>query len=163
MVDLLFLLIGVCICVIGFIWVYITHKPFQTPYIAQPSLLTKNELRFYSTLSRSIDWEEHTIMLKVRMWDVVDVAPHIKQKFSYQTKIQAKHLDFVICDNDTFQPLLVVELDDRSHFSEDAKKRDQEKDEALRFAGIPIVRFMTGKDDKFDHVQKQISFVLYKK
>jgi hypothetical protein len=34
-----------------------------------------------------------------------------------------------------------VELDDRSHFREVARRRDAKKDAVLRAAGIPVVRF----------------------
>ena len=55
-------------------------------------------------------------------------------------KISQKHLDFVLLDPQTLIPVMAVELDDSSHKSSAAKKRDDVKDKALRDAGLKLVR-----------------------
>jgi very-short-patch-repair endonuclease len=54
-------------------------------------------------------------------------------------------VDFVICDPETTRPLLVIELDDRSHRDKAAQRRgfDAWKDQALRAAGMPAYRAPT--------------------
>lgn len=54
-------------------------------------------------------------------------------------KIKAKHVDFVLCDSIQIQPLLAIELDDRSHQRKDRQDRDIFVDKAFRSAGVPIV------------------------
>ncbi len=46
--------------------------------------------------------------------------------------------DYCLCDKD-FNPVLVLELDDRSHLYH--KERDIKRDTLLNSAGIPVIRF----------------------
>ena len=57
----------------------------------------------------------------------------------YFHKIAQKHVDFVICDQNLYV-LFAIELDDSSHETKDAKKRDRLKDKAFAAAGIPLKR-----------------------
>jgi hypothetical protein len=54
-------------------------------------------------------------------------------------RIQAKCVDFVLCEAHDFAPRLVIELDDRSHDRPDRRERDAFVDEVLASAGIPIL------------------------
>ena len=58
----------------------------------------------------------------------------------YQNYINAKHIDFVLCDPDTVRQLLAIELDDSSHQRSDRRSRDIFVDDALRAAGLPLLR-----------------------
>ena len=48
----------------------------------------------------------------------------------YFHKIAQKHVDFVICDQDLYV-LFAIELDDSTHETRDARKRDHLKDKAF--------------------------------
>jgi len=62
-----------------------------------------------------------------------------KQYMKYFHKIAQKHVDFVIFDKDLYV-LFAIELDDSTHETKDAKKRDHLKDKAFAAAGIPLKR-----------------------
>jgi very-short-patch-repair endonuclease len=49
-------------------------------------------------------------------------------------------VDFVLCDLHSTAPLLVIELDDRSHARARSESRDRFKDAVLKAAGLPIYR-----------------------
>ena len=49
--------------------------------------------------------------------------------------------DLVIADVATGNPVLVIELDDKTHRREDRQARDVLVNEVLRAAGIPVIRF----------------------
>lgn len=49
-------------------------------------------------------------------------------------------VDFVLCERDTFTPLLVIELDDSSHNRADRQARDDFKNNVLSAAGLPLLR-----------------------
>ena len=53
--------------------------------------------------------------------------------------LTGKCVDFVICDKETMQTLLVIELDDKSHSRRERKTRDAFVDKTLQSAGIPIL------------------------
>ncbi|MDP3511705.1 MAG: DUF2726 domain-containing protein [Sulfuritalea sp.] len=55
-------------------------------------------------------------------------------------RIASKYVDFVVCLTD-FTVVAVVELDDKSHARPDRVRADTTKDNALRLAGHPILRF----------------------
>jgi hypothetical protein len=52
-----------------------------------------------------------------------------------------KTVDFVIVNHSTMTPLLVLELDDKSHERLDRKIRDQFVDEVLTSVGLPILHW----------------------
>jgi hypothetical protein len=60
-----------------------------------------------------------------------------------RNRIDRKHVDFVICEARTMQPLLAIELDDASHERADRIARDAFVDRVFEVAGLPLlhVRF----------------------
>ena len=109
----------------------------HSPYKAKP-ILTKREYSFYRILKREADARQLLICPKVGLKDLMDVTNR-RHFFRYFGKISQKHVDFVICDRN-LNVLFAVELDDRSHDTEDARKRDRFKDNAFRAAKIPLKR-----------------------
>ena len=109
----------------------------RLPYEAKP-LLTKREYAFYRLLKREADARGFLICPKVGLKDLMEVTD--KTNFlQYFRKISQKHVDFVICDKN-LRVLFAVELDDSSHDTADARKRDLFKDQAFRAAKIPLKR-----------------------
>ena len=79
---------------------------------------------------------------QVRLADMLDIeATDRSQHFRALNQVASKSVDFVIADVVTGNPVLVIELDDRSHRRKDRQTRDAFVNEVLREAGIPIVRF----------------------
>lgn len=109
----------------------------RLPYEAKP-ILTKREYTFYRLLKREADARGLLICPKVGLKDLMDVTDR-RNFLQYFRKISQKHVDFVICDKN-LRVLFAVELDDSSHDTEDAKKRDQFKDQAFKAAKIPLKR-----------------------
>lgn len=109
------------------------------PYEKRTRLLTEAELAFYRVLHSATagDWP---LFAMVRLADLIQVKPQSPSAQTWQNKIQAKHLDFVLCDPDTLEAKLAIELDDASHEKPDRKVRDAFVDEALGAAGLPILR-----------------------
>lgn len=58
---------------------------------------------------------------------------------SYLGKIQSKHVDFVLCDQD-LRIKAILELDDNSHNQQDRKERDLFVDEVLQSVGYRVIR-----------------------
>jgi Protein of unknown function (DUF2726) len=58
----------------------------------------------------------------------------------YGARASGMHLDFVLADAEGLQPLLVIELDDRSHRRADVRRRDEFKNAAIAAASVPLVR-----------------------
>ena len=78
------------------------------------------------------------LMAKVRLLDLLEpVKGNPKQK-SYFWKVQAKHVDFVLCDK-KLVARCVIELDDSSHDTPERKARDEFVDEALQSVGYAVI------------------------
>lgn len=114
------------------------------PYSARP-LLTKREYKFYLLLRREAAKRKMIICPKVGLKDLLEVDSR-KQYMKYFRQIAQKHVDFVLCDED-LHVLFALELDDSSHDTKKAKKRDAFKDRAFRAAGIPLKRIRNFDED----------------
>ena len=102
-------------------------------------LLTKNEWYEYKKLKRFANEKDLQVCPKVRLLDLVEPrkgAEHYKSLFY---KIQAKHVDFLICDQD-LHIKAVVELDDNSHKKTDRQERDRFVDQVLTSCGYKVIR-----------------------
>jgi len=111
----------------------------RMPYVARERLVTKAELRFYKSLQKAVldDWE---IFAMVRIADILRVEQGIKNRRGWLNKILAKHVDFVLCDPNSLEIVMGIELDDSSHQRADRIERDRFVDRAFESAGIPLLR-----------------------
>ena len=83
---------------------------------------------------------KYSVLAKVRLADIVTVARGDEHWQSQFNRISSKHADFVLCALESFEPLLVIELDDASHDRTDAQQRDMVKSKALEAARVPLLR-----------------------
>lgn len=102
-------------------------------------LLTKNEWYAHKKLKKIADRKGLIICPKVRMLDIVEPRKGEKDYKSLFYKIQAKHLDFVIC-NQGMHILGVLELDDNSHDQKNRQDRDSFVDQVLESVGYKVIR-----------------------
>ena len=61
-------------------------------------------------------------------------------------KIQSKHVDFVICDQNLYIKA-IVELDDKSHDQPDRQERDRFVDDVLTSVGYTVIRTRAVTED----------------
>lgn len=133
-----------------FIAFLIKHKPKKDeyypnndkfyPYNLRP-FLSENEFKFYKALEPIANRYNYIIMAKVRLADLVEVKKGFNNSeyYSYFGKIKSKHVDFVFCDNITIDPVLIIEVDDKSHNRPDRIKRDQFIDNLFNEVNLTIL------------------------
>ncbi len=113
--------------------------PFERKY-----LLTKNEYFFYKELKKIADKYNLVVLSKIRFADIVQVKnSEIESKSEWYSnfgKIKSRHIDFALANPDNLFVMLIIELDDNSHYSESAKKRDSFIDAVLEKCGYKIIR-----------------------
>lgn len=100
------------------------------------NLLTPNEQRFFYCLTRAVP--------KYHIAVQVSLSAMIESEYFARSQYRTYYADFVICDKQTFKPLLVIELDDRTHNSQKRYQQDVRKNTILHEANIPLYR-MTAK------------------
>ena len=111
----------------------------RMPYRPRGRLVTKSELRFYKSLVKASQ-DDFEIFAMVRIADLLRVEDSVRNKRTWINKILAKHIDFVLCDPGSLEPLLCIELDDKSHERPDRIERDEFVNAAFDSAGLPLLR-----------------------
>lgn len=101
-------------------------------------MFTQNEKQAYYKLKEIAEKNNLHIFAKVRLFDLVTpTSGHPKYK-SNRYRIQAKHVDFVICKSNLVAKY-VIELDDSSHDTDQGKKRDAFVDNVLTSCGYKVL------------------------
>lgn len=121
------------------------------PYRRRESILTAPEREFYLVLLQAVE-SRATVIPKVGLQDIF----FITDKEKYQTarnRIAQRHLDFLICENNSLRPLFGIELDDSSHKEAAHQKRDAFKNLVFEAALLPLIRVPV--KHKFDVITLQ--------
>ncbi len=121
------------------------------PYAKKKYVFSAAERSLYEILRRLV--ADHVVFAKMRLCDLVYVK---KESGAWQTnfnRINRKHLDFVICNND-LAPVVAIELDDASHDAEDREERDDFVDAVLRAASFPLVRIRAKRGYVLDELRE---------
>ncbi|MEZ6096610.1 MAG: DUF2726 domain-containing protein [Pirellulaceae bacterium] len=116
--------------------------PKRLPYQARNRIMTQSEVKFFRQLQKAVQ-DEFLIFTMVRIADLMVVESGVPKRRVWLNKILAKHVDFVLCDNGTLQPLLAIELDDRSHDRPERQERDAFVEHAFESAGLKLLRIKT--------------------
>ena len=109
-------------------------KSYQAKY-----LLTKNEWLEYRKLKQYAQSLGLQVCPKVRLLDIIEPRKGTPNYKSLFYKIQAKHVDFVLCDQNLYIKA-IVELDDNSHKQTDRLERDRFVDQILTSVGYQEIR-----------------------
>lgn len=108
------------------------------PYTRNERILSPAESSFLAALRLAVA-DEYEIFAKVRLLDVLSVKAGEGRQAAFN-RVQAKHLDFLLCDRLTSQPVLALELDDSSHQRPERRVRDAFLEETLEVIGLPALR-----------------------
>ena len=134
-------------------------EPTRLPYEPRKALVTKSELRFYKSLRKATldDWE---VFAMVRIADLLKVTQHAHKRRTWLNKILSKHIDFVLCDPNTLEALVAIELDDVSHQRPERIERDKFVNLAFESAGLPLLRIPVESSYKAREIRDLIVDVL---
>lgn len=125
----------------------------EFPYI-KTTLLTDREREFYYYLRPIAKKYNLEIFIKVSLSDIVNVKKPHKQWQAYWNKIQAKHIDFLLC-NQNLEIVTAIELDDNSHKRADRVKRDNFIDGIFLHTKLNIVHI-----NKFSEIDDFLNKIL---
>lgn len=128
----------------------------DTPkYRKNKSVLTKPEHILYRALLQAND-NKYVIFAKVRMGDFVFLANEPQDRKFHVNQVLCKHVDFLFCDNQSLEPLLVVELDDSSHKQYEHSERDEFKNNTFYSIDLPYMRIKIQQEYSSDTLRTQI-------
>lgn len=130
------------IVVAGLLLLRMWAAPGKLPYVARGKLVTKSELKFYKALVKAVQ-DDFEIFAMVRIADLLRVETGATNRRKWLNKILSKHIDFVLCDPGTLEPIVCIELDDPSHNRADRIERDIFVNQAFESAELPLLRIPT--------------------
>lgn len=116
-----------------------SNSPYESIRYAHKHILTENEQRFYHELKKMADSHHLLVCPKVGLKELFVVKTSKANYMLGFNKINRKHIDFILCDQD-LRLKLGIELDDRSHELDKTGVNDSIKDMIFRQNGIPLVR-----------------------
>jgi len=108
------------------------------PYKLTASLLTASERAFYVALLLAAG-RRYVVFAKVRLADLCQDLDRWADTAAFN-QVSSKHVDFVLCDAETFRPVLAVELDDRPHLRANRRDRDALVDRVFHTMGLGVYR-----------------------
>ena len=114
-------------------------------------LMTLNEKAQYKKIKYWANNKRLIVFTKVRLLDLI--TPR-NNKRNFQTllwKIQAKHVDFVICDQD-IRVKCIIEISDSSHKREDRAERDRFVNEVLTACGYRVLQTYNVTQEELNNI-----------
>ncbi len=138
------------------------HRPrrggvtLSSEYKRKGVLISRPEYNFLQTL-RQISPSKYEVLPQVALVSVIDK----KTNASYRNEL-FRVCDYCVVDRDTFEPLLLVELNDSSHKRDDRRLRDEKVAAICEDAGLPLVTFRMGDDLSYSVVKKAVMRAILK-
>jgi hypothetical protein len=117
------------------------------------------EADFLVTLETIISNPNLRVFGQVRM---IDIVSPIKGKDNYLSafnKVKSKHFDYVICNQNDFSILCVIELQDSTHRKADRVKSDKFKRKVCEWVGLPLITTRARK--KYHEEEVMAAFPAY--
>lgn len=125
-----------------------------TPHLKPKAVLTYQERAFFWVLVRAMA-AEYSVLAKVHVGNLIEMSDELKAQKSYGEQIQSEHVDFLLCKKNTFEPILVIELDNGSYDPARAES-DQVRVEMLIAAGIAYLHIPIQKEYNSADLKQQI-------
>lgn len=115
------------------------------------TFLTPNEVHFYQVIYQAVGDKFH-VMAQVSMGAVIDNRGVGETYWKYRRQYNQKMIDYVLCDKKTLEPILIIELDDKTHSAE----KDHVRDSLTRGVGYKTLRIQSTKKPKADELRDLI-------
>jgi len=125
-------------------------------YQKSKSLLTKAEHNLYRALIMANNGQ-FALFAKVRMGDFVFLANEPQDRKYHANQVFCKHVDFLLCDNYSLEPLLAIELDDSSHKQYENYERDEFKNKTFHSVGLPVLRINIQQEYSAESLRTRIA------
>ena len=130
-------------------------------YRQKGPLFTAAERSFLGVLDAAVS-DNYRVFGKVRVADIINPVKGMDRK-DWQiafNKISSKHFDYVLCSKDKLEVIAVIELDDKSHNTKKAIKRDALLESACKSAELNLVRFQAKSGYQVQAVREKIDLAI---
>lgn len=114
-------------------------------------LMTLNEKAQYRIIGKWAQERNLIVFTKVRLLDLITPRKGQNNYKALLWKIQAKHVDFVICDKE-IRVKCIIEINDNSHLRTDRAERDEFVTEVLKACGYKILQTRNATYEQLDEI-----------
>ncbi len=128
-------------------------------YQKKEYLLTKPEHEFFQTLETIIG-NQYYIFPQIHLSSLLKHNLKGQNWKGALSHIDRKSVDYVICDKTYLSPLLIIELDDKTHDRNDRRDRDEAVEQILQNSHLPLVRVPNTDINKIEEIKEKIYQVL---
>ena len=115
-------------------------------------LMTLNEKEQFKKIQTWAQQKGYIVFTKVRLLDLITPRKNQDNFKGRLWKIQAKHVDFVICDQ-SIKVKAIIEINDNSHKQEDRINRDNFVVEVLEACGYKVIQSYNIQEHELDQIQ----------
>ena len=122
-------------------------------YELKPSLVTKTEMEYLNCI-KSILPESYLVQAQANLASFIVRTDGAR----FQNELY-RNVDFVITDL-SYRPLMIVEVNDQTHLTEDRRERDKKVTNICEEAGIPIIKLWTSYGINQEYIKKRIEETL---
>ena len=153
--DTFWIMTVVSVALMAFCMFMLCYKPKEkirlaAKYERKATMLSKPEYEFLLLL-RGISPERYEVVPQVALIDVIE-----KRTYTTNRNELFRVCDYCFVDRETFEPLLLVELNDRSHLRADRQERDAKVAAICANAGLPLVTFWLDGDLSYPTVRRVV-------
>lgn len=135
------------------------EKPtgIEYPYHLVDEFMSPAEHNFFFNL-KAVVGDSAYIFSKVKLSDLfyAKTGDYGKNR-SHTNRIDRKHVDFLLCDAKTLQPILGIELDDKSHQRTDRQERDDFVNHVFETAKLPLMHISVQHGYSQSQLKNQLS------
>lgn len=124
----------------------------ETKY--QSKQLVSNSEKYFLDIIDNNFGDNYRIIPQVPLSSIIN--KHKEFENQYQNELY-RTIDIGIFDKNTFEPLLMIEINDKTHKQYNRYKRDLKVKEILQTANIPLITFYTDMPNRPDYIIDRIN------
>ncbi len=122
-------------------------------YELKTSLVTKTEMEYLNSIKAALP-ENCLVQAQANLASFIVRTDGAR----FQNELY-RNVDFIITDL-FYRPLLVIEINDKTHLIEDRRERDKKVTDICEEAGIPIIKLWTSYGVNQEYIKKRITETL---
>lgn len=137
-----------------------TRKKVYT-YTKKPKIMTEHEYSFYKILNEAVG-QNYYILAQAHLSAFLAENAKGRNRWAAFRHVNGKSVDFLLCDKQTLEPLLAIELDDKTHEQSDRVLRDAEVENILASVHLPLLRMQPHGEIHIPDFQKLVQAAILK-
>lgn len=134
---IIFIVLLIIALILVIVYLIKKFKPLKYRYKAKPCLLTNTELKYFEAFKRILQGTRYLLIPQVCLSSIIER----KGKHKFQSEL-SRIVDFCIFTED-YKPILVIEINDKTHVRRDRKSRDNKVKYILKSAKIQLLTIWT--------------------